>query len=157
MGKEKETYEVWRTPKQRKKPPTRAHPVENHVEDTPASSNVKKRNQRRRKNSSLSPRGMKTTTTVGTNREKQDPSDDHLLQNLRKGRLSMNTGSRVEVLDSEVRDGLRRDISSEQQPAVEADISIQIRSPLNMQTSGIGTTGKDLAYPLTLFCFVKIL
>ena len=69
----------------------------------------------------------------------------------------MNTGSRVEVLDSEVRDGLRRDISSEQQSAVEADISIQIRSPLNMQTSGIGTTGKDLAYPLTLFCFVKIL
>ena len=69
----------------------------------------------------------------------------------------MNTGSRVEVLDSKVRDGLRRDISSEQQPAVEADISIQICSPLNMQTSGIGTMGKDLAYPLTLFCFVKIL
>ena len=57
MVKGKETFEVWRTPRNRAKPSTRAHPSDND----PTSNSSKKASDKRKQRTSPSPKSMKNT------------------------------------------------------------------------------------------------
>lgn len=98
MTKQKETFEVWRTPKQRRKPSTRA----NLLESGPFVTKDRVGSQKRKKNSVPSPRGMKTTVLNAPERQREIQEDESSVPKKRaKGDIRQVRNLNPRVLEGE--------------------------------------------------------
>lgn len=138
MRKEKETFEEWSTPKQRRKPGTRANPS---VEETRATVE-KRRNPKSIHNTVSSPWGMKRTLVPAQECHPLVPDNDQHLQNKERGAQERNVRNKVGVREGE-RQMETREVMVEQNGCDEPDEVVQDGSPLQTPTPYRQDIGKN--------------